>query len=172
MSYRSHTASEFLYKTETIRRMGGFVSFPVAYYSDYASICKFIKGSFLISTTEALVSFRMSGDNLSSCNRKNMEKTEALFMYFLSEIGLLDARRYWQQTLTTSPTHQNGSGKRLRDSMDGWPPNRCFRTTQRSWHASVLKVTLPTIIWAASRHFRNSTKRNYSGLCWNPLTGL
>ena len=102
MSYRSHSASEFLYRTQFIKNMNGFVSFPIAYYSDYASICKFIKNSYLISTTQALVSFRMSGDNLSSAHNKNLEKSKALFKYIS-----------WMQSYIKSDTSKDIELKKL-----------------------------------------------------------
>ena len=76
--YRCQTITEWFYRRIPIVQQGGFVSFPLAWYSDFMSIFKFSIQGGIASTAKRLVTFRMSGDNITSKhNVHTLEKMEA-----------------------------------------------------------------------------------------------
>lgn len=76
--FRIQTISEFMLKTEVIRNKKGYISTPKAWCADEMSICYFAKEHGICHTNKTLVSFRMSGENITSDKRKNIvEKIEA-----------------------------------------------------------------------------------------------
>lgn len=80
---RHQTISEWMYRTEHIRSLGGFVHFPFAWHADYFSIFNLSKIGGIASTYLQLVFFRMSGENISSHLEKyGLEKAEANFMAY------------------------------------------------------------------------------------------
>lgn len=54
-----------LFRTKALKDIGGFVSFPTAWFSDDATVIKLSKNDIII-TNEVLFSFRNSGINISS----------------------------------------------------------------------------------------------------------
>lgn len=75
--YRRQTVTEFMYRTEYIKRKGGYCLLPKAMCADYLTIFKLAKEGGIASCIEPLVSFRSSEINLSGKgqNKKNiMEK--------------------------------------------------------------------------------------------------
>lgn len=75
---RRQTISEFLYRTEHIRKLGGYARLPFAWNADYISLFRFSKEGGIISTSSILVKFRMSGENISSrANEHGLEKMQA-----------------------------------------------------------------------------------------------
>ncbi len=88
--YRYQTISEFLIRTETIRKHGGYAYLPIAWYADYVSIYRFAGENGIVSTSNILVSFRQSGENISSQDSKNtLEKLQASYMYIDIVTGIL-----------------------------------------------------------------------------------
>lgn len=80
--FRRQTISEFMYDTDYIRVLGGFVPLPKAWGSDDISCFKFSLKNGIVTTNKLLVKFRMSGLNISSSTSKNIkEKINATFLY-------------------------------------------------------------------------------------------
>lgn len=77
---RKQAAPEFLFRRSALMAIGGFISFPIAWYSDDATWTA-LSTKGVVCTKEALLSFRMSGINLSTNSLKNSEKIEALYQY-------------------------------------------------------------------------------------------
>lgn len=79
---RRQTISEFMYDTDYIKSIGGFVPLPKAWGSDDISCFKFSLEHGIVTTNKLLVSFRMSGLNISSSSSKNVkEKINATISY-------------------------------------------------------------------------------------------
>lgn len=77
---RKQAAPEFMFRRSALLAIGGFVSFPIAWYSDDATWTS-LSTNGVACDKEALLSFRMSGINLSTNSLKNVEKIEALYQY-------------------------------------------------------------------------------------------
>lgn len=75
--FRMQTISEFFYRREYIQQKGGYLSLPLAWNSDYLSIFNFSMNRGIVSTSYALVSFRMSGMNISSITSNTLIKIQA-----------------------------------------------------------------------------------------------
>lgn len=81
-NYRSQTISEWMYRSDAIKKLGGYAPLPLAWYADYLSIYRFAQQGGIASTAHISVHFRLSGDNISSQdNRNNLEKIDALNQY-------------------------------------------------------------------------------------------
>lgn len=65
----------YMFKREALLKLGGFYDYPMAWGSDDATAISLSRRHGIISTTEILFSFRMSGDNITS--RKNDYKSLA-----------------------------------------------------------------------------------------------
>ncbi len=89
-NYRSQTISEWMYRREALLRAGGYAMLPLAWYADYLSIYHFAKQGGIASTSDILVHFRLSGDNISSQDNKNtILKIEAAKQYRAAVAELL-----------------------------------------------------------------------------------
>lgn len=76
--YRRQTISEFMYRTEYLKKHGGYISLPKAWCSDHISIISLAKDGGIATNNKPLTSFRMSGLNISSSRMKDVkEKIEA-----------------------------------------------------------------------------------------------
>lgn len=76
--FRRQTISEFLYRTDCLKKLNGFVNLPQAWVADYVSVFKLSKEGGIASSSKILVSFRMSGQNISSqLDSKVLLKLEA-----------------------------------------------------------------------------------------------
>ena len=73
-NYRSQTISEWMFRTDFIRKAGGYALLPLAWYADYLSIFRIAKNGGIASTSEILMHFRQSGENISSKDSYNTEK--------------------------------------------------------------------------------------------------
>ncbi len=62
----------YVFRTSALRKIGGFVSFPLAWKSDSATLLA-LSGNNIAETDEVLFSFRMSGLNISSHIWKNAD---------------------------------------------------------------------------------------------------
>lgn len=63
---RHHTVTEFMYRTAHIQKKGGYVNFPIGYYSDRASVMDLCKEGGVASSEDCLVKFRFSGEHITS----------------------------------------------------------------------------------------------------------
>lgn len=70
-NYRYQTISEFMYRTDAVRRIGGYATLPLAWYADYLSIYKFSLDGGIASSSKPMMYFRQSGLNISSQDNKN-----------------------------------------------------------------------------------------------------
>ena len=77
---RKQAAPEFMFKKKAIERIGGFVDFPIAWYSDDATWNALSINGVAYSSIP-LLNFRLSGLNLSTFKIKPREKLLALKMY-------------------------------------------------------------------------------------------
>lgn len=73
---------EFIFSRNVHRKMGGFVNFPLAWCSDDATWAKFSLESGIICLGGPKVSWRLSGDNISSLNPAfGRKKLDANLLY-------------------------------------------------------------------------------------------
>ncbi len=79
---RKHTITEFMYRTSYIKGKGGYISFPAAYYSDDASIMELSLDNGIASLSGCYVTFRVSGENISSSEKYNKSKAIAAIKYY------------------------------------------------------------------------------------------
>lgn len=101
---RSHTITEFLYRTSVIKSMK-FEVFPVGYFSDDATILKMVKKGGVASSDVCLCFFRKSMDHITGNNRYEYGKAKASILYF----------NWFQKNIKTSL-----SNKRKSDVLDIW----------------------------------------------------
>lgn len=111
LDYYNHIecVANYVYRTEELKAIGGFVDFPLAWSSDTAT-CNLMTKNGVVNTTDILFGFRMSGINISSQTNANKNvsrlKFKACCMYdaFMDEIlknvrpseSLLEQCRYQQ----------------------------------------------------------------------------
>ena len=89
-NYRSQTISEWFYRTDALTSVGGYALLPLAWYADYLSIFRFAQRGGIASTSEILVHFRLSGENISSRDDENtVQKIEAQNQYRTNVAELL-----------------------------------------------------------------------------------
>lgn len=77
---RKQAAPEFMFKKTAIDLIGGFINFPLGWYSDDAT-WNALASKGVAYSYQPLLSFRLSGENLSSKHIGNIQKIEALFCY-------------------------------------------------------------------------------------------
>lgn len=81
---RRQTISEFMYRTDYLKKKGGYLNIPLAWNADYLSTFKLAGNGGVASTTDCLVHFRMSGQNISSKTTENgMIKLDANMTAYL-----------------------------------------------------------------------------------------
>ena len=78
---RNHTISEFFYRTNYIKRIQ-YIPYPAGYYSDDASIIQFIKEGGIVSTSETLMIFRMSLEQITGNSKYNIQKVKAALLFY------------------------------------------------------------------------------------------
>lgn len=76
--FRRQTISEFLHRTDYIKKLGGFTNMPRAWTTDSLSIFKFARENGIASTQMFLVNYRESGKNISSKHEDAIAKIDAL----------------------------------------------------------------------------------------------
>lgn len=99
--YRIQTISEFMFKTEVIRKKNGYISTPKAWCADEMSICYFAKEHGICHSNKLLVSFRMSGENISSEKGKNIVeklKAEKMFTQWIKDF-IIDEEMWYQKSM-------------------------------------------------------------------------
>ena len=79
--FRRQTISEFLYITDYIKNLGGYTNMPRAWTADLLSIFKFAQNNGIASTTNILVNFRDSSQNISSIVFDAIQKKDALLSF-------------------------------------------------------------------------------------------
>lgn len=79
---RKHTISEFLYRTEHIKRHNGFTLYPAGYYADDHSILKFTQEGGIVTTEESFITYRKNENNISNNTKYNKEKVKAALKYY------------------------------------------------------------------------------------------
>ena len=72
LDYYNHIecVANYVYRTETLKAIGGFVDFPLAWSSDTAT-CNLMAKNGVVNTKDVLFGFRMSGINISSQTNDN-----------------------------------------------------------------------------------------------------
>lgn len=76
--YRRQSIAEFMYRTNHIKKHGGYIPLPKAWCSDHASVIRLAMEGGIATCNDFLVCFRMSGINISTGNSKYVrEKIEA-----------------------------------------------------------------------------------------------
>ncbi len=99
--YRIQTISEFMLKTRTVKEKGGYTNMPKAWCADEISICKFAKERGICHSNKLLVSFRMSGENISSNEKKNIEEkvyAQSIYTDWICEF-IAGQEAWFQQSL-------------------------------------------------------------------------
>jgi glycosyltransferase involved in cell wall biosynthesis len=71
--------SNFIFTRKMFNKEGGFVNFPVGWYSDDASLAAFSQLKDIYTISKSRVSYRIWSGNLSS--KKSNSKIDALFLY-------------------------------------------------------------------------------------------
>ena len=81
---RKHTITEFFYRTRFLTQHGGFVVFPVGYYSDDATILYMAKQQGgMVSSQDILVTFREGNEHISGNDKYALGKAQAIKEYYL-----------------------------------------------------------------------------------------
>lgn len=75
------TAPEFMFKREALQRIGGFVNFPLAWYSDDATWLALAREHGVVCASEVLFHWRYSGINISSRFDITAKKVQAAEEY-------------------------------------------------------------------------------------------
>lgn len=83
LDYYNHIEciANYVFRTESLKSKGGFVSFPLAWSSDTAT-CNIMAQNGVVNTKNVLFSFRMSGINISSQMIENRMVTRLKFKAF------------------------------------------------------------------------------------------
>lgn len=79
--FRRQTISEFLYRTDYIKELGGYTNMPRAWTADSLSIFKFAWKNGISSTQDILVNYRESEKNISSKHADALPKLDALLLF-------------------------------------------------------------------------------------------
>lgn len=77
---RKQALQEFLFRTSALKSKGGFVNFPLAWYSDDATLA-LMSANGVCYSGKPLFGMRMSGQNISSGNLYKRKKISALKQY-------------------------------------------------------------------------------------------
>lgn len=77
---RKQTAPEFMFRRAAIEPIGGFINFPIAWYSDDAT-WNYLAQNGVAYSSKALLDFRMSGLNLSTSSLNGLQKIQAMKLY-------------------------------------------------------------------------------------------
>lgn len=92
------TASEFIFSRDVYDQNNGFVEFPLAWFSDYATWLVFSKNTGVFYIKKAIVYWRLSQSNISSIvsTEKNIQlkiRSLFLFMYFVQVNFKIERKR-------------------------------------------------------------------------------
>lgn len=90
-NYRYQTISEFMYRIDAVRNVGGYAALPLAWYADYLSIYRFSLNGGIASSSKTMMYFRQSGINISSQDDRNTElKLLASNLYIDETVKLIE----------------------------------------------------------------------------------
>jgi len=88
--------SNYVFKTKALKEKGGFIDFPLAWYSDVATTIMMSENG-LVNTRELLFSFRISNENLSTEKRQSStihkKKLEAALLFDKWMVALMEKVR-------------------------------------------------------------------------------
>lgn len=87
--------ANYVYKTKELQQKGGFIDFPLAWYSDFATAIQQSENG-LVNSKDALFYFRMSGINLST-QKARMSSREA----FLKISATLQYSKWLKEALSS-----------------------------------------------------------------------
>lgn len=82
-----HCIANYIFKTEYLKNINGFADFPLAWFSDDATVIK-ASGNGVACSSNVLFSFRVSGYNISNANKDKytkklkVEATQAFYYWF------------------------------------------------------------------------------------------
>ena len=79
---KHHTITEFMFRTRAIREKGGYVVFPAGYYSDTASVLRFVDCGGICSYKEPLATYRKNEECISSRSDFVCEKSRAALEFY------------------------------------------------------------------------------------------
>ena len=74
---RTQLVPDFVCRTEALRRIGGFVNYPKAWFSDEMTWYQLAKGKGACAVDKPLFYWRSSLQNISSSNKDTLQKAEA-----------------------------------------------------------------------------------------------
>lgn len=74
---RTQLVPDFICRTEALRRIGGFVNYPKAWFSDEMTWYKLAKGKGVCASDKPLFFWRSSLQNISSNTKDTIQKAEA-----------------------------------------------------------------------------------------------
>lgn len=103
------TASEFIFSREVYIKNNGFVDFPLAWFSDYATWLLFSKSNGIYQIQNASVYWRLSKMNISSKSQDILEielKIRSLFLFMSFLQSFFNVEK--QQQLAFAQEHLNG----------------------------------------------------------------
>jgi glycosyltransferase involved in cell wall biosynthesis len=86
---RKQTISEWMLRTDYIKKCGGYANLPFAWGADYLSIYKFSLKGGIASITKPLVAYRRSDINISTLAHKNSEQKMLANKLFEEEVNRL-----------------------------------------------------------------------------------
>lgn len=78
---RRHTITEFLYRTNVLR-INGYIDFPIAYYSDDATILSICRTGGICSSLQVLAYYRYNDQHVSGNLLLNYRKIDACFEFY------------------------------------------------------------------------------------------
>ncbi len=86
---RKQTISEWMLRTDYVKKCGGYTNLPYAWGSDYISIYRFSLDGGIVSTTKPLVAYRRSEINISTLAHKDSELKMLANKMFEDKVFLL-----------------------------------------------------------------------------------
>lgn len=126
---RKHTITEFLYRSRSIVAEK-YIVFPVAYFSDDASILRVVKDGGIASSKEPVCKIRISDEQISSAGKYAIEKLKATLLYY-----------DWYQTFIEPPKSQ----KVIKNEIDDWA-YRFYSETTLINKIRILSM-VPNFVW-------------------------
>lgn len=97
-SRRRQTISEFMFRRAHMQQLGGYVNMPFAWGSDNLSLFRFACQGGIASVPEPLVTFRDSGENISS-DQQHMDLKLHAFHQYIQKTKRLIAEQHFRSDL-------------------------------------------------------------------------
>ena len=131
---RKQTISEWMFRLSRMEETGGYEPVPLAWGADYISVMKFAACGGIAACSEKLVSFRRSGQNLSTKNDKTViEKLMGTKIYARKLAFLINDTE-------------------LLNAEELMP---CVEKIKRSEQKATLNSASPSHLWRLRSHIRN-----------------